>query len=112
MSANVSTSDLKKLETKFSIKNFISDLPRMLNEAFSVIYKCITSFYDPDKDTLKSSSAEIDYITASTIVCQNITIKNSDSSIIDPAIAIEIKALKEKIDDLYEKIEEVKTKYQ
>jgi hypothetical protein len=74
----VTLSQLKELCTKFSVKNFVADLPRMLNEAFTVLYNCITSFYNPDDNSIKCSKLNVTYVVATTIVAQNLRFKGSD----------------------------------
>ena len=84
------------LEVKqFSIKNFISDLPRLLNDAFKTVCDCINGFYDSEKDEINVQKANIDYIVATTIVAQNMKIADSSSgtynfqSLIDRIEALE-----------------------
>lgn len=68
----------RKIYTYFSVKNFISDLPRLLNSVMKLIYTCITKFYSIDEDKIKCNKAEIDYINATTIVAQNLTFKGDN----------------------------------
>jgi hypothetical protein len=77
----VTLSQLKELCTKFSVKNFVADLPRMLNEAFTVLYNCITSFYNPDDNSIKCDKLNVTYVDATTIVAQNLRFKGSDGVI-------------------------------
>ena len=44
---------------KVSIKNFISDLPRILNENFSAISEVISRFYDENDKKLTADKMEI-----------------------------------------------------
>ena len=71
----------RKICTYFSVKNFISDLPRLLNEAMKLIYMCITKFYSIDEDKIKCNKADIDYINATTIVTQNLTFRGTNGTI-------------------------------
>lgn len=76
-------SDIRSICTKFSVKNFLADLPRMLNEAFGKICDCIFSFYDADNGDIhlkNISKIEASYIDATTIVAQNIRFKGSDGT--------------------------------
>ena len=76
---SVTNSDLNKLKTKFSVKNFITELPNMLNNALTVICNCITDFYVPDENKIKCNKAEIGTIEATTITVQNLSIKGANS---------------------------------
>lgn len=80
-STKVTKSELNALSSKFSIKNFVADLPRLLNEAFSKIVNCITYFYDPDEEIIRARKAEVTYIDATTIVAQNLKFKADNGQI-------------------------------
>ena len=77
-------SEVRSKCTKFSIKNFVADLPRMLNEAFNTICDCIFSFYTADNGDIhlkNIAKLEASYIDATTIVTQNLRFKGSDGVI-------------------------------
>ena len=74
-------SEVRSKCTNFSIKNFVADLPRMLNEAFNTICNCIFSFYTADNGDIhlkNIAKLEASYIDATTIVTQNLRFKGSD----------------------------------
>ena len=74
-------SEVRSKCTNFSIKNFVADLPRMLNEAFNTICDCIFSFYTTDNGNIhlkNIAKLEASYIDATTIVAQNLRFKGSD----------------------------------
>jgi hypothetical protein len=76
-------SEVRSKCTKFSIKNFVADLPRMLNEAFSTICDCIFSFYNADNGDIhlkNIAKLEASYIDATTVVAQNLRFKGSDGT--------------------------------
>lgn len=76
-------SEVRSKCTKFSIKNFVADLPRMLNEAFSAICDCIFRFYDADNGDIhlkNIAKLEASYIDATTVVAQNLRFKGSDGT--------------------------------
>ena len=75
--------ELNALSKKFSISNFLTDLPRMLNDAFDVVVKYILKFYDPDRNSIKVDKLDATYIDATTIVAQNIRFKGSNGVIYD-----------------------------
>ena len=77
-------SEVRSKCTKFSIKNFVADLPRMLNDAFGTICDCIFSFYDADNSDIhlkNIAKLEASYIDATTVVAQNLRFKGSDGTI-------------------------------
>lgn len=94
MATSITRTMLEKLGTFFSIKNFIADLPRMLNEAFTTVYKCILDIYNPDDNSINCQKGNIDYIVATTVVAQNLRVGDSSTN---------ISALAQRIDDLEEK---------
>lgn len=104
MSTNTTTVNnetLAKIKDSFSIKNFIADLPRMLNETFTIIYNCITKFYDPDQNKVKCNKLEASYIDATTIVAQNLTFKGSNGETYNyNDIAATLSALEQKINSI------------
>lgn len=76
-------SEVRSKCTKFSIKNFVADLPRMLNEAFGTICDCIFSFYDADNGDIhlkNIAKLEASYIDATTVVAQNLRFKGSNGT--------------------------------
>ena len=73
--------ELNALSKKFSISNFLTDLPRMLNDAFDVIVKYILKFYDPDRNSIKVDKLDATYIDTTTIVAQNLRFKGSNGVI-------------------------------
>ena len=70
-------SDFQKICSSFSIKDFVPDMPRRLNEAFTKVYNCIMDFYDPDTATITAQRGDIDYIVATTTVTQNLRVGDS-----------------------------------
>lgn len=80
MAQTITKTELQELGKFFSVKNFIADLPRMLNDAFTKIYNCIIGFYDPDTETLTAQRGNIDYVVATTIVAQNLRVGDSSAN--------------------------------
>ena len=91
------------LEVKqFSIRNFIADFPRMLNEAFKTICDCINKFYDTKTETLNAQKANIDYITATTISAQNLRVTDSSTGTYDfESILERLTNLENQVKDIY-----------
>jgi hypothetical protein len=76
-------SEVRSKCANFSIKNFVADLPRMLNEAFNTICDCIFSFYTADNGDIhlkNIAKLEASYIDTTTIVAQNLRFKGSDGT--------------------------------
>lgn len=92
---------IASIKNMFSIKNFITDLPRMLNNAFAIVSDVILKFYDADKNKLEATFVEADNITASTIITQNITFTGSNGSRFKyDDIATKLANLEEKINSI------------
>lgn len=87
--SNVNKKELQDLGSKFSISNFLTDLPRMLNDAFGTVVKYILNFYDPDNHGLGTGSKgpinkiSATYIDATTVVAQNIRFKGKSGHVYD-----------------------------
>lgn len=98
MSDYITNTELSTIRNAFSIKNFITDLPKMLNKAFETIYRCITDFYSPDSNKVKCANVEAGYIDATTVVTQNLTFKGSNGQVYRyDDIATKIAELEERI---------------
>lgn len=80
-STKVTRAELNELSSKFSIRNFVADLPRRLNETFKKIVDCITYFYDPDEEILRARKLEVTYIDATTVVAQNLRFKADNGQV-------------------------------
>lgn len=90
--------------TSFSVKNFIADLPRLLNDAFNAICDCIFSFYnneDGDIHLENIGKIEAGYIDATTVITQNLRFKGANGVIYNyNDIATLISNLEKKIDNI------------
>ena len=75
--SNFNQNDIDTLDTRFSMRMFIADLPRVLNEAFALIKKIINKIYDCTKDEIKVSSINTTTVTASTIITNRIAFKSN-----------------------------------
>lgn len=81
MNSTITNEEFSKIKNFFSVKNFLADVPRMLNDAFTRVFKCITDFYNPDKNEIKCSKITAGYIDATTIVAQNLTFKGQNGEL-------------------------------
>ena len=81
MSVKVSRENLDSIKTAFSIKNFIADLPRMLNTVFTTVADCITDFYNPAENKINCAEVECGVLKATTVIAQNITFKGSNGEL-------------------------------
>ena len=77
--SNFNQNDIDTLDTRFSMRMFIADLPRVLNEAFALIKKIINKIYDCTKDEIKVSSINTTTVKASTIITNSISLRDSSS---------------------------------
>lgn len=99
--ADITKEQLNGLKTKFSINNFLADLPRLLNEAFTTVVNSILGFYDPDSGILKCKKLEATYIDATTIVAQNLRFKGNNGTLYNfDDIASIIGNLEKKVDSI------------
>lgn len=58
---------------KLSVKNFIGDLPRIINESLETIEKAFADIYDEETNTIGNDTANIN--------CRTITVKGNDNQI-------------------------------
>lgn len=94
----------------FSIKNFISDLPKMLNENFAAIKKRIDTFFTED-DTLTVKSAKVTGSTESNSVsAQTVTVKTKGLYWHDGSKFVGISELVDRIEKLERKVNELENK--
>jgi len=97
----MTTEELNGLKNKFSVKNFITELPNMLNNAFATICTCITEFYVPEEKKIKCTKAEIGTIESTTIIAQNLKLKGANSQQFNYAdIPNMIKRMQDKINEI------------
>jgi len=97
----VTSTDLTENCTKFSINNFVSDLPRLLNKAFSTLIDCITQFYNPDKDKITCSNADIEYLTVTSLVANNLSLRDDAGAVYTlQGLADMVNELKEKVNNI------------
>lgn len=87
-----------KIKNWFSIKNFIPDLPRMLNEVLTVIHDQIAGFYFPDENKIKCNKVESGTVEATTVITQNLTFKGSKGELMNyEDLASRVAALERKL---------------
>lgn len=71
--------NINTLDNRFGMRMFIADLPRVLNETFNVIKNVFVKIYDANENKLKADKADITTLTSSTIITNNIVIKDSST---------------------------------
>ena len=71
--------NINTLDSRFNIRMFISDLPRVLNETFSVI-KNAFGFYDAENNKIEITRIDVGTLQASTVITNNIAFKDSSSN--------------------------------
>ncbi len=97
----ITSAEFAKIKNAFSIKNFIPDVPRMLNEVFTLIYNCIMTFYNPDKNEIECTRLKAGYIDATTIVAQNLTFKGQGGELYNyQDIATILTELRQKVNSI------------
>lgn len=77
--STVKQNDIDTLDTRFGMRMFIADLPRVLNEAFALIKKIINKIYDCEKNEIKVSSIDTTTVKASTIITNSIALRDDVS---------------------------------
>ena len=93
--------ELNSLKTKFSVKNFITELPNMLNNAFTTLCNCILDFYIPEERKIKCDKASIGTIEATTIVVQNLSVKGQNAQYNYANLPDIVRELQRKVEELY-----------
>ena len=58
--------------TKLSVKNFIADLPRIINDNFNVIKKKFEDLFPENDKSIKLDAADISRINCNTIQANNV----------------------------------------
>lgn len=103
----MTTEDLNELKTKFSVKNFITELPNMLNNAFTTICNCITDFYVPEENKIRCTKAEIGTVESTTIVVQNLKLKGANTQFNYADIPNMLKRMQDKINEIVDDFNEL-----
>lgn len=110
MTGKLLQDNINTLDSRFSMRMFISDLPRVLNETFSVIKNALV-FYKPQNDEIKVTNINVGTLQASTVITNNIAFK--DTSTNKSINFNELEHIKEQyetvIPSLIDKIDKLKT---
>lgn len=75
--STITRKEIDNLDTRFSMRMFIADLPRVLNETFSLIKTIINKIYNADTNELKATSIDVGTVKASTIITNSIAFKSN-----------------------------------
>jgi deoxycytidylate deaminase len=87
--------DFKKL----SIKNFIGDLPNIVNSNFEVVKSFIDSIFDTETNTIHVRNAVVkSKVTANSVIANNIVVNGSNGKSVS-------------MGELLERLENLETKY-
>lgn len=87
--------DFKKL----SIKNFIGDLPNIVNSNFEVVKSFIDSIFDTETNTIHVRNAVVkSKVTANSVIANNIVVSGSNGKSVS-------------MGELLERLENLETKY-
>lgn len=104
---------LNKLTSLLSVKNFITDIPRLINNAFGTIVNCILDFYNPDSKTINVNRINSTYVNATTVTATNLIIGTANGKVNYADIAQRLNAIetrlnliraisKDEINDIYD----------
>ena len=87
--------DFKKL----SIKNFIGDLPNIVNSNFEIVKSFIDSIFDTETNTIHVRNAVVkSKVTANSVIANNIVVNGSNGKSVS-------------MGELLERLENLETKY-
>ena len=87
--------DFKKL----SIKNFIGDLPNIVNSNFEIVKSFIDSIFDVETNTIHTRNAAVkSKVTANSVIANNIVVNGSNGKSVS-------------MGELLERLENLETKY-
>ena len=75
--STITRKEIDNLDTRFSMRMFIADLPRVLNETFSLIKTIINKIYNAETNELKANSIDVGTVKASTIITNSIAFKSN-----------------------------------
>lgn len=108
--SNISQNDIDTLDSRFSTRMFIADLPRVLNEAFKTIKTVIKRIYDAGEHKITVDKASVGTLTTSTLITNNITFAPGSDDVnatknINYSEIQEIKRLADKIGELEDRID-------
>ena len=101
--STITRNEIDNLDTRFSMRMFIADLPRVLNETFSLIKTLINKIYNAGTDELKATSINVGTVKASTIITNSIAFKSNEPG--DTTITYgEIQEMKSAIESIKEEL--------
>ena len=100
--STITRKEIDNLDTRFSMRMFIADLPRVLNETFSLIKTIINKIYNADTNELKAASIDVGTVKASTIITNSIAFKSNETG--DTIKYDEIQEMKSAIERIKEEL--------
>lgn len=100
--STITRNEIDNLDTRFSMRMFIADLPRVLNETFSLIKTIINKIYNTEIDELKAASINVETVKASTIITNSIAFKSNEPG--DTITYGEIQEMKSAIERIKEEL--------
>jgi hypothetical protein len=80
MNDNNLKNDIDSLDNRFSINMFLTDLPRVLNNTFSVLKKALNKFYDPTQNKLTSDIGKFTRVESNSIITRNLSLLNENGT--------------------------------
>jgi hypothetical protein len=110
MTGKVLQDNINTLDSRFNMRMFLADMPRVLNETFKVIKSALTKVYNAETDELQSTKVKTGTLQASTVIANNISFKGGDDSkTLRYEEVLEIKKLADSIKKMQDDIDKIKT---
>lgn len=91
---------VKPIIKTFSIKNFLADLPSMLNANFEAITNMLSSVFDYSKNLLKVTSIETNTANITTLNASEITVIVDGNPVSLNELVNRVKELENKINEI------------
>ncbi len=79
--STIKKEDIDSLDNRFSMRMFIADLPRVLNETFSLIKTIINKIYNAETNELKAKSIDVETVKARAIITNSIAFRSNEDTI-------------------------------
>lgn len=79
--STITRKEIDNLDTRFSMRMFIADLPRVLNETFSLIKTIINKIYNADINELKAKSIDVETVKTRAIITNSIAFRSNEDTI-------------------------------
>lgn len=93
---------------EMSLKNFISDIPRIFNTLVKELKGTITSFFNESDNKITIKSLESTTISATSVNANDVYVTTNDGNTVSVSSIIEkMKSMSENIEDLKERVKKL-----